>query len=106
MYGLGNGAYLSMYWTILADMVPEDQASKHIGLMQYTMQIPWAVTPIVLGPIVDNFGTTSGRGYNILFSTIVIFFAIGMLMIRKIPETLKDNSARSGENVPQETAPR
>lgn len=106
MYGLGNGAYLSMYWTILADMVPEDEASKHIGLMQYTMQIPWAVTPIVLGPIVDNFGAASGRGYNILFTTIVIFFTIGMLMIRKIPETLKDNSTSSGENVPQETTPR
>jgi len=97
MYGLGNGAYLSMYWTILSDMIPEDEASKHIGLMQYTMQIPWAVTPIVLGPIIDGFGAASGRGYNILFTTIVVFFVIGMLMIRKIPETLTRNAAVSGE---------
>jgi len=93
LYGLGNGAYMSIYWTMLSDLIPEDEASKHIGLMQYTMQIPWAVIPVVLGPIVDSFGTASGRGYNILFSSIVVFFVIGMLMIRKIPETLKENSA-------------
>jgi MFS family permease len=93
LYGLGNGAYMSLYWTMLSDMVPEDEASKHIGLMQYTMQIPWAVIPITLGPIVDSFGTTSGVGYNILFSSIVIFFVIGVLMIRKVPETLNSESA-------------
>ena len=92
LYGLGNGAYMSIYWTILSDMIPKDEASKHIGLMQYTMQIPWAVIPIVLGPIVDGFGAASGTGYNILFSSIIVFFTIGLLMIRKIPETLQKSS--------------
>jgi len=93
LYGLGNGAYLSMYWTLLSDMVPKNEVSRYIGLMQYTMQIPWAVTPIVLGPIVDNFGAASGRGYNILFIIIVVFLTTGMLLIRKIPETLGKSPA-------------
>jgi MFS family permease len=92
LYGLGNGAYLSMYWTLLSDLVPEDEASRYIGLMQYTMQIPWAVMPALLGPIVDGFGAESGRGYDILFTIITVLLVIGAAMIWKIPETLKKNS--------------
>jgi MFS family permease len=92
LYGLGNGAYLSMYWTLLSDLVPEDEASRYIGLMQYTMQIPWAFMPALLGPIVDGFGAESGRGYNVLFTIITVFLVIGAAMIWKIPETLKKNS--------------
>lgn len=89
LFGLGNGAYLSMYWTLLSDLVPEGETSQYIGLMQYTMQIPWAVTPAVLGPIIDGFGAESGLGYNILFSAITVFLAIGAALIHKIPETLR-----------------
>jgi MFS family permease len=89
LYGLGNGAYLSMYWTIVSDMVPEAEASKYIGLMQYTFLIPWAVIPPTLGPIVDNFGANSGLGYNIFFVIISFLLILGMVLIPKIPETLK-----------------
>jgi MFS family permease len=92
LFGLGNGAYLSMYWTILSDLVPEDEASRYIGLMQYTMQIPWMIIPALLGPIVDGFGAESGRGYDILFTIITAFLVIGAAMIWKIPETLKKDT--------------
>ncbi|RJP68997.1 MAG: MFS transporter [Candidatus Abyssobacteria bacterium SURF_17] len=88
LYGLGNGAYLSLYWTILSDLIPEGEASKHIGLMQYTFLIAWTTIPPTLGPIVDRFGASSGMGYNILFITITIFLLAGISLIRKIPETL------------------
>lgn len=88
LFGLGNGAYLSLYWTLVSDMIPKDEAGKYIGVMQYTMVIPWVVTPITLGRIVDNFGAASGRGYNILFSVIIVFFIVGILLLRRIPETL------------------
>ncbi len=92
LFGLGNGAYLSTYWTLVSDMIPKDETSKYIGLMQYTMVFPWVVTPVALGPIVDNFGAASGRGYNILFSVIIVFFIAGILLIHRIPETLKRES--------------
>jgi MFS family permease len=89
LYGLGNGAYLSMYWTMVSDMVPEADTSKYIGLMQYTFLIPWAIIPPTLGPVVDTFGTSSGAGYNLLFTAIAFLLIAGMLLIPKIPETLK-----------------
>jgi MFS family permease len=89
LYGLGNGAYLSMYWTMVSDMVPEADTSKYIGLMQYTFLIPWAIIPPTLGPVVDTFGTSSGVGYNLLFIAIAFLLISGMLLIPKIPETLK-----------------
>ena len=95
LYGLGNGAYMSMYWTLLSDMVPEDEASRYMGLMQYTAQIPWAITPAALGPVVDGFGASSGRGYNILFTIITVFLIIGASLIRKIPETLRVEAGES-----------
>jgi MFS family permease len=89
LFGLGNAAYWSLYWTILSDLVPEGETSKYIGLIQYTTMIPWAVVPPTLGAIVDGFGAASGRGYNMLFVLIVILLTVGMTLIRGIPETLK-----------------
>ncbi len=89
LYGLGNGAYLSMYWTLVSDLVPEGETSKYIGLMQYTFLIPWAIIPPTLGPLVDGFGSNSGTGYNLLFLTIAVLLIIGISLIPKIPETLR-----------------
>lgn len=88
LYGLGNGAYMSMYWTIVSDMVPESETGKYIGLMQYTFLIPWAIIPPTLGPIVDGFGTNSGLGYNIFFVIIMFLLIAGIVLVPKIPETL------------------
>ena len=93
LFGMGNAAYWSLYWTILSDIVPEGETGKYIGLIQYTTIIPWAVVPATLGTIVDNFGAASGRGYRILFTVIVILLTIGMALIRSIPETLKNDAA-------------
>ncbi|MBI5116997.1 MFS transporter [Candidatus Poribacteria bacterium] len=89
LFGLGNAAYWSIYWTLLSDLVPEGETSKYIGLIQYTSMLPWAVVPATLGPIVDNFGAASGRGYSILFSIIIVILIGGMILVRGIPETLK-----------------
>ena len=97
LFGLGNAAYWSLYWTILSDMVPEGETSKYIGLIQYTTMIPWAVVPPTLGALVDGFGAASGRGYNILFTVIVIFLSAGMVLIWKIPETLKTSAQKPTE---------
>jgi len=92
LFGLGNAAYWSLYWTLLSDLVPEGETSKYIGLIQYTTMIPWAVVPPTLGAIVDGFGAASGQGYRILFMVIVILLTAGMLLIRRIPETLTAHS--------------
>ena len=105
LFGLGNGAYLSLYWTLLSDLVPEGETSKYIGLMQYTMQIPWAITPTALGPVVDGFGAESGKGYDMLFSVIVVFLFIGMLLAFRIPETLKNEFGQISQNGRDETMP-
>jgi MFS family permease len=99
LFGAGNGAYWSIYWTMLSDMVPEGETSKYIGLIQYTSIIPWALVPAVLGPIVDNFGAASGRGYKILFIVIVLLLGAGVLLIRQLPETLKRESKVLSEDV-------
>jgi len=91
LYGLGNGAYMSMYWTILSDMVPEGETGKYIGLMQYTFQFSWAIIPPSLGPIIDSFGAASGRGYDVFFLAIAVLLTAGVALIWKIPETLKKN---------------
>jgi MFS family permease len=89
LYGLGNGSFMSMYWTIVSDLVPESDTGKYIGLMQYTFLIPWAVIPPSLGPMVDAFGAGDGKGYSILFVVIVALLVAGLLLLPKIPETFK-----------------
>lgn len=92
LFGLGSAAYWALYWTILSDLVPKGETGKYLGLIQYTTIIPWAVVPPALGAVVDGFGAASGRGYTILFILIAILLTIGMLLILKIPETLKADS--------------
>jgi MFS family permease len=92
LFGLGSAAYWSLYWTLLSDLVPEGETGKYIGLIQYTTMIPWAVVPPTLGAIVDGLGAASGQGYRILFFLIVILFTLGMMLIRRIPETLRSDS--------------
>jgi len=99
LFGLGNAAYWSLYWTLLSDLVPERETSKYIGLIQYTSMIPWAVVPPALGAIVDGFGAASGRGYNILFVVIVVLLTAGMILIRGIPETLTAESKAAAVEV-------
>ncbi|GAB4349142.1 MAG: hypothetical protein Kow0099_32040 [Candidatus Abyssubacteria bacterium] len=89
LFGLGNAAYWSIYWTLLSDLVPEGETSKYMGLIQYTSVIPWAIVPAVLGPVVDGFGAASGQGYKVLFITIIVILTLGLLLIPRIPETLK-----------------
>jgi len=92
LFGLGNAAYWSLYWTILSDLVPEGETSKYIGLVQYTSIIPWVVVPPALGALIDGFGAESGQGYRVLFIVIAILLTAGMALIRKIPETLEASS--------------
>ncbi len=101
LFGLGNAAYWSIYWTLLSDLVPEGEASKYIGLIQFTSIFPWAVVPTTLGPIVDGFGAASGQGYRLLFIIIVVILSIGMLLIRGIPETLKKAQPVSVDGIVQ-----
>lgn len=93
LFGLGNASYWSLYWTILSDLVPEGETSKYIALVQYTSIIPWMIVPPTLGAVIDGLGATSGQGYRVLFITIVVVLTAGMIMIRRIPETLKTDSA-------------
>ena len=99
LFGLGNAAYWSLYWTILSDLVPEGETSKYIGLVHYTTIIPWVVVPPTLGVIIDGFGAASGQGYRVLFIIIVILLTAGMALIRKIPETLKTESQKAASEV-------
>ncbi len=96
LFGLGNAAYWSLYWTILSDLVPAGETSKYIGLVQYTSMIPWTVVPPTLGGIIDGFGAESGRGYSILFTVILVLLASGAMLIPRIPETLKTDTNACG----------
>jgi MFS family permease len=92
LFGVGSAAYWSLYWTILSDLVPEAETSKYLGLIQYTSILPWVIVPPTLGALADAFGAASGRGYRILFVVVLFLLFGGMLLIRKVPETLKTDS--------------
>jgi MFS family permease len=95
LFGLGNAAYWSIYWALLSDLVPEGETSKYMALIQYTSILPWAVVPAVLGPVVDGFGAASGQGYKVLFITIIVILTLGLLLIPRIPETLKKGEPKA-----------
>jgi MFS family permease len=97
LFGVGNAAYWSLYWTILSDLVPEGETSKYLGLIQYTSVLPWVIVPPILGTLVDGFGAATGRGYRILFIMVLFVLTAGMLLIRRVPETLNSDSQESTE---------
>ncbi|GCE11125.1 MFS transporter [Tengunoibacter tsumagoiensis] len=93
LFGFSYGAYQSVDWALVADVLPSQQNyARDMGVWSISLALPQIIAPVLGGPLIDSF-THSGQtilGYQILFGMSVVYCLIGTITVRYI----RGNSVR------------
>ncbi|MFL5662995.1 MAG: MFS transporter, partial [Ktedonobacteraceae bacterium] len=87
IFGLGYGAYVSVDWALVADVLPSHHNyARDMGVWNISLSIPQVIAPVIGGPLLDSF-THSGHpvlGFQILFAMSIAYCIIGTITVRFI----------------------
>lgn len=87
IFGLGFGAYVSVDWALVADVLPNHETyARDMGIWNVGLTLP-QVLAAVFGGWLLAFGGAVGNlnvGYTLLFISLVIFCVLGTVTVRFI----------------------
>ncbi len=87
IFGIGFGAYTSVDWALVADVLPSrEHYARDMGVWNISLSLPQVIAPIIGGPLIDSF-THSGNpifGYQLLFAMSIAYCLIGTVTVRFI----------------------
>ena len=87
IFGLGYGAYQSVDWALVADVLPsEKHFARDMGIWNISLSLPQVIAPVIGSPIIDHF-THAGNplaGYQVIFAMSIIYCLIGTVTVRFI----------------------
>ena len=87
IFGIGFGAYTSVDWALVADVLPSrEHYARDMGVWNISLSLPQVIAPIIGGPLIDSF-TRSGNpilGYQLLFAMSIAYCLIGTVTVRFI----------------------
>ena len=87
VFGLGFGAYVSVDWALVADVLPSEETfARDMGIWNTALTLP-QVLAFVFGGWLLAFGVASGNrdlGYTLLFAFLVVFCVLGTVTVRFI----------------------
>jgi Na+/melibiose symporter-like transporter len=91
IFGLGYGAYASVDWAMVSDVLPSDaDHAKDMGVWHVADTLPQVIATPIAGLLLDRFqivGQTVNQptlGYTVIFSLAVVYFVLGTVFVRKI----------------------
>lgn len=86
-FGIGAGAYQSVDWALVADVLPSHKNfAKDMGVWNISLSLPQVIAPILGGPLIDAF-TQRGMpvvGFQVLFAIAVVYCLLGTVTVRFI----------------------
>ena len=87
IFGLGYGAYVSVDWALVADVLPREETyARDMGVWNIGLTIPQVLAAIFGGALLA-IGADLGNkqlGYSFLFVSFVIFCVLGTVTVRYI----------------------
>src|SRR6185437_15684260 len=87
IFGLGYGAYVSVDWALVADVLPDENTyARDMGVWNIGLTLPQVIAT-VLGAWFIALGTalvSQQFGYTLLFVWFVIFCVLGTVTVRFI----------------------
>ena len=86
-FGLGFGAFTSVDWALGADAMPSQSSyARDMGIWHVAFVAPQFVN-LPMGALLD-WGNRQGDnfGYTLVFGSAALFFMLGVLLVRKVPE--------------------
>jgi MFS family permease len=92
LFGLGYGAYQSVDWALVVDVLPSNQNfARDMGVWNIAISMAQVIAPVIGGPIIDSF-TQAGhpvQGFQVLFSMAIIYCVIGTVTVHFIRSVKK-----------------
>ena len=87
IFGLGYGAYISVDWALVADVLPSHRNyARDMGVWNISQSLPQVIAPVIGGPLLDHF-TQSGHpliGFQLLFGMAIVYCLVGTVTVRYI----------------------
>jgi len=87
IFGIGYGAYTSVDWALVADVLPSHKDfARDMGVWNISLSLPQVIAPVIGGPLMDAF-TRSHQpilGFQLLFALAVAYCLIGTVTVRYI----------------------
>jgi MFS family permease len=87
IFGLGYGAYVSVDWALVADVLPSHRDyARDMGVWNIALSLPQVIAPVLGGPLIDAF-TCRGQpvlGFQLLFAMAIIYCIVGTVTVRNI----------------------
>lgn len=87
IFGIGYGAYVSVDWALVADVLPShSNYARDMGVWNISLSLPQVIAPVIGGPLIDSF-TRSGHpilGFQLLFAMAIVYCLIGTVTVRFI----------------------
>jgi MFS family permease len=87
VFGLGYGAYQSVDWALVADVLPsQNNFARDMGIWNISLAIPQIIAPVLGGPLIDSF-TRQGHaayGFQLLFAIAVVYCVLSTVAVRYI----------------------
>jgi MFS family permease len=84
IFGLGYGAYLSVDWALVADVLPNhERFARDMGIWNIALTIPQVVA-FVIGSVLLSLPFTPSIRYSLLFLTFVLYCLAGTVTVRYI----------------------
>ncbi len=87
IFGLGYGAYVSVDWALVADVLPSHRNyARDMGVWNISLSLPQVIAPVLGGPLINSF-TRSGHtvlGFQLLFAMAIAYCVLGTVTVRYI----------------------
>ena len=84
IFGLGFGAYLSVDWALVADVLPsKDRYARDMGVWNIALTIPQVVA-FVIGSVLLSVPAPADIRYTLLFVTFALYALAGTITVRFI----------------------
>lgn len=88
--GIGTGFFYAANWALGADLVPQAEAARYLGISNLAGAGAGAVGAYIGGPIADYFTVNApqiqGLGYMLLFAIYGAMFLVSIVAVRGIRE--------------------
>lgn len=87
IFGLGYGAYVSVDWALVADVLPSyHNYARDMGIWNISLSLPQVIAPVIGGPLIDAFTRAHHPvlGYQLLFGMAVVYCLLGTIAVRYI----------------------
>ena len=87
-FGAGFGAFMAVDWAFATNLLPDRDEAKYMGIWHVAFTVPQVVAPLIGGMVAYFFNqrVEQGFGYRAVLFLVIIYFALGTIMIRPIKE--------------------